>query len=102
MYIIINKIDTLELYLADLAAIDQAVGSEEVSEIFLTKYKALFNSVPTNDTDLKRLYAVMHDNVEPDNRVHFDIIHRCIKKLKPHKDDGNDGFKSDHVINSSN
>ena len=49
--------------------IDQAVGSEEVSEIFLTKYKALFNSVPTSDTDLERLHGVMHDIVELDNRV---------------------------------
>ena len=33
----------------------------------------------------------------------FDIIQRCIKKLKqPHKDDGNYGFKSDHLINGSN
>ena len=58
--------------------IDHVVGSEEVSEIFLTKYKALFNSVPTSDTDLERIHAVMHDNVELDNRVNFDIIQRCI------------------------
>ena len=44
----------------------------------------------------------MHDNVELDNRVNFDIIQRCIKKLKPHKYDGNYGFKSDHLINGSN
>ena len=62
--------------------IDQVVGSEEVSEIFLTKYKVLFNSVPTSDTDLERLHAVMHDNVEVDNRVNFDIIQRCIKKTQ--------------------
>ena len=54
--------------------IDQAVGSEEVLEIFLTQYKALFNCVPTSDTDLERLRAVMHDNVELDNRVNFYII----------------------------
>ena len=82
--------------------IDQAVGSEEVSKIFLTKYKALFNSVPTSDTDLEGLHDVMHDNVDVDNRVNFDSIQRCIKKLKPHKDDGNYRFKSDHVINGLN
>ena len=42
----------------------------------------------------------MHDNVEIDNRVNFDIIQRYIKKFKPHKDDGNYGFKSDHLINT--
>ena len=44
----------------------------------------------------------MHDHVEVDNRVNFDIIQRCIKKLKAHKDYGNDGFKSNHLINGSN
>ena len=44
----------------------------------------------------------MHDNVELDNRVNFYIIQRCIKRLKPHKGDGNYGFKSDHLINGSN
>ena len=44
----------------------------------------------------------MYDNVEFDNRVGFDIIQQSIKKLKPNKDDGNNGFKSDHVINGSN
>ena len=52
--------------------------------IFLTKYKALSNSAPTSDSDLERCHAVMIDNVELDNRVNFDIIQRCIKKLKPH------------------
>ena len=45
----------------------------------------------------------LHENGEPDKRINFDIIKRCInKKLKPHKDDGNHGFKSDHIINRSN
>ena len=61
----------------------------------------MFNSVPTCDTDLERLHAVIHENAEPDNRINFDIIKRCIKKLKPHKDDGNHGFKSDPIINGS-
>ena len=62
----------------------------------------MFNSVPTIDTDLERLHTVMHDNFELDNRVNFDIIQRYIKKLKPHKHDGNYGFKSDHLINGLN
>ena len=36
--------------------------------------------------------------VELDNRINYDIIKRCIKKLKPHKDDRNYGFKSYHFI----
>ena len=34
----------------------------------------------------------------PDKIINFDIINLCIKKLKPHKDDGNHGFKCDHII----
>ena len=71
-------------------------------EIFLTKYKPLFNSVPTCDSDLELLHAVIHENVEPDKRITFDIIKQYTKKLKPHKDDGNHGFKCDHIINGSN
>ena len=40
----IKKIDPVSKSFSN--TIDQAVGSEEVSEIFLTKYKALFNSYP--------------------------------------------------------
>ena len=75
-----------------------------------TKYKTLFNSVPTCDSDLERLHAVIHENVEPDKIINFDIIKRCIKKLKPHKDNGyhgykddrNHGYRSDHIINGLN
>ena len=59
-----------------------AVGSEQVSEIFLTKYKTPFNCVSTCDNDLERLHAVIHENVEPDKRINFDIIQQCSKKLK--------------------
>ena len=69
---------------------------------FLPSTKPFLTVYPASDTDLERLHAVMHDHVELDNRVNFDIIQRCIKKLKPHKDDGNYGFKSDHLINGSN
>ena len=43
----ILKIDSVSMPFSN--TIDQAVGSERVSEIFLTKYKSLFNSVPTCD-----------------------------------------------------
>ena len=36
------------------------------------------------------------------NRANFDIFTQCIKNLRPHKDDVNYGFKSDHIINGSN
>ena len=41
-----------------------------------------FHRVPACDTDLERLHAVIDENVEPNNRINFDIIKRSIKKLK--------------------
>ena len=41
----------------------------------------VFNSVPTSDTDLERLHAVIHDNVELDNTANCYIIQRCIDLL---------------------
>ena len=43
----------------------------------------MFHRVPTCDTDLERLHAVIYENVEPDNRINFDIINMCTKKILP-------------------
>ena len=37
-----------------------------------------------------------------DTRITPDIVRFCVGKLKPHKDDGKYGFKSDHLINGTN
>ena len=80
--------------------IDKAVGPEKNSDIFLTKYKNLFNSVPTNDTEMTNICSTIRNDVvhADDIRITVDIIKTCIKKLKMHKDDGKHGFNSDHLI----
>ena len=48
-----------------------------------------------HDVINSRLPTSTHTTVTPD------IIKQCIHKLKPGKDDGDLGFKSDHIINGS-
>ena len=48
-----------------------------------------------HDVINSRLSTSTHTTVTPD------IIKQCIHKLKPDKDDGDLGFKSDHIINGS-
>ena len=70
--------------------IDKAVGPKKNSDHFLTKYKNLFNSVPTNDTEMTNICSTIRNDVvhADDIRITVDIIKTCIKKLKMHKDDG--------------
>ena len=42
------------------------------------------------------------NNMSFDTRITSDIVRFCVGKLKSHKDDGNYGFKSDHLINGTN
>ena len=75
--------------------VDQAVGPEQITEKFLTKYEELFNIVP-------KLQNVLADNIPFDTRITPDIVRFCVGKLRPHKDNGKYGFKSDHFINGTN
>ena len=82
--------------------VDQAVGPEQITDKFLTKYEELFNSVPTSNPEIEKLQNVFANNISFDTRITPDIVRFCVGKLKPHKDDGKYGFKSDHLINGTN
>ena len=45
---------------------------------------------------------MLANNISFDTRITPDIVRFCVGKLKPHKDDGKYGFKSDHLINGTN
>ena len=45
---------------------------------------------------------MLANNISFDTRITPDIVRFCVGKLKPHKDDGNYGFESDHLINGTN
>ena len=72
---------------------------------FMKKYKTLYNSVPTSDSDLSNikntLVKILHPS-EVSNLDHVtpELICHCTGKLKPGKGDGSEGFRSDHLINA--
>ena len=82
---------------------------EKISDIFLTKYKNLFNSVPTNDIEMTNICSTFRNDVvhADDIRITVDIIKTCIKNNKmlsyslyfwAFVSDGKHGFNSDHLI----
>ena len=76
--------------------IDNAVGKEEIVE----KYKYLYNSIPTTKSKLCEINSTIKQ-IDVDVAIMPHIIETCTKRLKRGKDDGNHGFKSDHIINGS-
>ena len=82
---------------------DNAHGDKNVMELLLTKYNTLYNSVPTGDDELQHLNCIIDNGISDfKERGMFstpDLIHKSILLFKKSKDDGNVGFKSDHLIN---
>ena len=63
----------------------------------------LHSSVPTDDNELREIHDVINSRISTSTHITVtpDIIKQCIHKLKPGKDDGYLGFKTDHIINGS-
>ena len=83
---------------------DNAVGKVEIAELLAEKYKYLYNSVPTMESELDELNNTINNhitNVDVDIAIKPHIIETCTKRLKRGKDDGNYGFKLDLIINGS-
>ena len=84
--------------------IDNAVGKVEIAELLAEKYKYLYSSVPTTESELPEINSTIKHhitNVDVYVVITPHIIETCTKRLKRGKDDGNHGFKSDHIINGS-
>ena len=87
--------------------IDGAILENNISKLFSSKYKELYNVVSFDDEEMKSLIS----NVEEDvcnkccnnlcggiHSVSTNDIHRAIAKLKYDKQDGNSGFSTSHLI----
>ena len=63
----------------------------------------LHSSVPTDNNEFPEIHDVTNSRLSTSTHITVtpDIIKQCIHKLKPGKDDGDLGFKSDHIINGS-
>ena len=78
-------------------------GSTEITKLFYNKYRSLYSSVPTDGNELREIHDVINRRLHTSTHttVTPDIIKQYIHKLKPGKDDGDLGFKSDHIKNGS-
>ena len=83
------------------SSIGEANGAKDISKLFLEKYRSLYNTVPTDENELKSLRDVIDSNITEQIYIILDIIRIYIGKLKAGKDDGDIGFKSDHIINGT-
>ena len=73
-------------------------GAKDISKLFLEKYRLLYNSVLTDENEFNSHCDVIDSNITEQIYITPDIIRICIGKLKAGKDDGDIGFKYDHII----
>ena len=75
----------------------------EISELFLSKYEKLYNSVPTSKEELTDISKTINEGINSNNyeqvQIHQSVIYKCVNKLKSNKSDGNLGFDSDFDSN---
>ena len=81
------------------SSIGSANGSTEITKLFYKNYRSLYSSVPTDENELPEIHDIINSRLSTSihTTVTPDIIKQCIHKLKPGKDDGDFGFKSDHI-----
>ena len=72
--------------------------ANKITELFLNKYETLYNRVPTSDAELSNINEGIINHQLQDILITPGIISDCVKQLNKGKDDGNHGFKSDHLI----
>ena len=84
-------------------SIGGANGSVEISKLFFEKYRLLYNSVLTSVDELSSLRDAINRNINifEKGTITSEIVKTCISKLNSGKDDGDIGFKSDHIINGT-
>ena len=82
--------------------VDNKNGSHEITKLFVNKYKTLYTSVPTNDTELKDIESEFDSKISLELFNNYCVtpamICKCISLLKKSKNDGDNGFNSNHII----
>ena len=85
-----------------ISTMDDVNGENNIKELLLNKYKTLYNSVPTSDAELSNIKDIVNEWIINHQLqgilITPDIISDCVKQLNKGKDNGNHGFKSDHLI----
>ena len=82
---------------------DSVNGDKEIMDLLKNNYQSLYNGVPTSDTELADLERIINKGINTELVQNIvmtpDIVAQSILQLKIGTDDGNQGFKSDHVTN---
>ena len=82
--------------------VDGACSPEDISEVFVTKYETLFQSIPTDANDLQSIYRDIRAGVEYDDKCYSSItVGDIIDGLKSIKHGKQDGLTSDHLVNTN-
>lgn len=85
--------------------VDGLSTPESISEFFAHKYQVLYSSVPYNLQDLQSKRdiidsRILEDGYSKDCVVTADEVASVINRLKPNKQDGNEGLSSNHFRNA--
>ena len=92
------------------SCIDNISNGSHISDLFLEKYKKLYNSVPYCTEKLSRLKEQMENNVLKSSvaatcysthSVNMSEVINAVKRLKNGKSDGRLGQMTDHLIHGS-
>ena len=83
--------------------IDGYSNEHDICEVFKKKYETLLSDVPSTQEELSQIQSDITSRVYQNPICSFNVkdIEKVIGKLKSGKADGNIGFCSDHIINSS-
>ena len=81
--------------------IDGQRSHSDINDIFMNKYKSLYNSVPS---DMNCILTCVNDNIHEDSDtdyvVDISVVEKALDKIKSDKSDGDKGLFSNLVINS--
>jgi hypothetical protein len=86
--------------------VDGCSDPNSIAEVFASKYKSLYTSVPYDSTELSSILADIDadlsiNGLATDSIINPRDVHEAIVKLNLHKKDGNIGLSSDHFINAA-
>ena len=86
--------------------IDGLTNNGDIAELFAEKYKQIYNSVPSNDTNMQTIDDYIMSDIKncsyEEAVVSTDDVINAIKLLKLDKSDGEKGYFSNHLIYAGN
>ena len=82
--------------------IDGKTSNKDINNLFAEKYKKLFNSTPTDITKISQcVYENVAGDVTDDYEFSQDIVSKAVKRIKSEKSDGDKGFMSTLLIETT-